>query len=69
MQVENLSTNGMSGHRHSKIGFIPMERGTFSHYIRGRMGARVGLGVLKCIYTEGAKKIHILRKEKTVLKL
>jgi hypothetical protein len=50
MRVENLNSKGMSRHRHAQIGFIPMERGTLSHYVWAWMGARVRLGVLKSIY-------------------
>jgi len=47
MQVENLSTDGVGGHRHAAIGLNPRERGTFTHFVRDWMDARVGLGVLK----------------------
>ena len=47
VQVENLSTDGVGGHRHATIGLNPRERGTFTHFVRDWMGARVSLGVLK----------------------
>ena len=47
MQVENLSTDGVGGHRHAAIGLNPRERGIFTHFVRDWMDVRVGLGVLK----------------------
>jgi hypothetical protein len=51
MQVKNLSTNGVGGNRHAQIGFNPREQGTFAHFVRDWVGARVCLSVLRSVCT------------------
>ena len=46
-----LSTNGVGGHGYAPIGFNTRERGTFTHFVRDWMGARVGLVILRSIST------------------